>query len=354
MHADESVVSASLSSDLQSIVEAAVLAPSADNRHCFELRAFPDAILLYGSEAFLSAPYHRKILSLISFGAVVENMSVRAARRGYRADVRWLPDAAEPSLIAELRLTRAEPVEAAPDAAILGRHTNRRVFFSGPRLSEGDLGQLAQLLYGIDGVALTFFDSRRERAALLRLVAMAEAERFNTRALHEDLFSSVRFDVGWHASAHEGLPPGALGVEPGARWAFAQLRRWPVMNALRHIGVHHLLGFRAGYLPCRLAPHLGVLTTSVPLEQGAVAVGRALQRVWLEAERRGFAFQPLAGAALLALDGYKEVPEKTRSGLRQGWTQLTDETPLMVFRLGHAKRPAIRTGRHAPEHCLRL
>lgn len=354
MHAGESVVSASLSSDLASIVEAAVLAPSADNRHCFELRAFPDAILLFGSEAFLSAPYHRKILSLISFGAVVENMSVRAARLGYRANVRWLPDAAESSLIAELRLTRGEPVEAALDAAISGRHTNRRVFFSGPRLSEGDLAQLAQLLYGIDGVTLAFFDSGKQRAALLRLVAMAEAERFNTRALHEDLFSSVRFDVGWRASAHEGLPPAALGVEPGVRWAFAQLRRWPVMNALRHIGVHHLLGFRAGYLPCRLAPHLGVLTTSLPMDQGAVAVGRALQRVWLEAERRGLAFQPLAGAALLALPQYADVPAETGASLRQGWKELTDETPAMVFRLGRAKRPSIRTGRHAPEHYFRL
>jgi hypothetical protein len=117
------------------------------------------------------------------------------------------------------------------------------------------------------------------------------------------------------------------------------------MNALGHIGMHHALGLRAAYLPCRLAPHRGVLTTSLPLEQGAVAAGRALQRIWLEAQRRGLAFQPLAGAALLALPGYAAIRAATGERLRQGWKLLTDGTPLMVFRMGHAKPPAVHTGR---------
>ena len=179
--------------------------------------------------------------------------------------------------------------------AIPRRHTNRRVIFSGPQLTEGELAQFRELLNGIDGVTLAFFDSGRQRAELLRLMRIAETERFNTRALHEELFSSVRFDVGWHASAEEGLPPAALGVEPGVRWAFTQLRHWPLMNALRHLGFHHPLGFRAAYLPGRFAPHRGVLTTSLPIERGALAVGVALQRIWLEAERRGLRSSPLPG-----------------------------------------------------------
>ena len=249
--------------------------------------------------------------------------------------------------MAELRLNRGEPTASVLAAAIPGRHTNRRVFFCGPRLSEADLAQFRQLLDGIEGVTLAFLDSGRQRAELLRLVAIAEAARFSTEALHYDLFSSVRFDVGWHASAEEGLPPAALGVEPGMRWAFAQLRRWPLMNALRRIGFHHALAFRAAYLPCRFAPHRGVLTTNLPIERGAVSVGRALERIWLAAESRGLAFQPFAGPALLALPEYRDVPAKTGERLRRGWKELTEGTPVMVFRLGHADRPAIRTGRRA-------
>ncbi len=220
-------------------------------------------------------------------------------------------------------------------------------------MSESDLAAFRELLRGIDGVTLSFFDSGSPRTQLLRLARIAEAERFNTKALHEDLFSSVRFDVGWHASAEEGLPPGALGVEPGMRWAFAQLRHWPVMNTLRHFGIHHVLGVRAAALPCRFAPHRGVLTTRLPIERGAAAVGVALQRIWLTAESLGLAFQPLAGSALLALPGYRDVPVQTGARLRQGWRELTDETPLMVFRMGHAKPPAIRTRRRPPKCVLR-
>ena len=39
------------------IVEAAVLAPSADNRHCFELYVSRERILLFGSEAYVGARF---------------------------------------------------------------------------------------------------------------------------------------------------------------------------------------------------------------------------------------------------------------------------------------------------------
>ena len=342
-----------VSADLSSIVEAGALAPSADNRHCFEVEVSAAGVLLLGSTAFLEAPYHRKLLSLISFGAVGENMRIRALRLGYRAALRWIPDPSRPSLMAELHLTQGEVVDCGLDAGIRGRHTNRRLVFSGPRLSEAELGYFHRRLEGAEGVSLCFLDSAAQRPKLLRLMRIAEAERFNTRVLHEELFAALRFDAGWRATVEEGLPPGALGVEPGVRWAFAQLRRWPLMNALRRLGVHHALGFRAASLPCRLAPHCGVLTASAPTERSAITIGVVLQRLWLEAESRGLAFQPFAAPALLALQEYSDVPAGTGERLRHGWNELTDATPMMVFRMGYAPRPAVRAGRPPIERWMR-
>lgn len=334
-------------------MQAGVAAPSADNHHCFEFQLTADGIGLFGNGGYFSAPFHRRVLDRISLGAVVENMIIRATRLGYGAEPHWLPDPIEQCPIVELRLRKGEPREVGLDSAIPTRHANRSVMFYGPRLGETGLASFKALIEDIPGVGLFFCDSERLRSELLRLVWRAETERFCTHALHQDLFSAVRFDVGWHASAQVGLPPAALGVEAGLRWAFGQLRHWPLMNVLRHLGMHHALGFRAAYLPCRLAPHVGVLTTSLPLEQGAVAVGRALQRIWLEAERRGLAFQPLAGAALLALPEYEDVRPATGVRLRDGWKVLTEVTPLMVFRLGHAKPPEVRTGRPPWQDLLR-
>jgi hypothetical protein len=342
-------------SDRLSIARAAVLAPSADNRHCFALQASGERILLFGNDAYLSAPFHRKILGLISFGAVAENMRVRAASLGYQTHFTWLPDPTDPSLIAALGFARADHSEHELDAAISRRHTNRCLSYHGPRLSEPELTGLSKGVAAIEGVSLQFMDSPASRSKLLQLLRIAEAERFNTRSMHQDLFFGIRFDVGWHGSAEEGLPPGVLGVEPGARWAFRQLARWPVMSVLRRIGLHRALGFRAADLPCRFAPHRGVIATHWPVDRGAISVGVALERLWLEAESRGLAFQPFAGPALLALPGYADVPSAIGQRLREGWSELTTGTgtPLMVFRLGWAARPGLRTQRPPFERYLR-
>jgi len=338
--------------DLESIAEAAVAAPSADNRHQFELQLDADTLLMRANDAFASMPFHRRTLGLLSFGAVVENIVVRAARLGYRADVALLPERSDPSLIGRIRLTSGA-TESPLDAAIATRQTNRRVRFHGPRLDAADLASLEGLARGLEGISIRFHDHGNARTQLLSLVRLAESERFNVRPLHEELFSAVRFDLGWSQPADEGLPPGALGIEPGLRMAFAQLRRWPLMNALRRLGLHHVLGMRAAYLPCRLAPHLGVVYTSLASETGMVGAGRALERVWLEASRRGLAFQPLAASALLALPGYSEVPHATGETLRRSWRLLSPDTPMVVFRMGWARPLSMRAGRPRAMRFLR-
>jgi hypothetical protein len=330
----------------QSIVEAGVLAPSADNRHMLRFRIGDGAIQLRGSEEFERAPFHRRVLALISFGAVVENMVLRAAALGYEAEVTGSNDTRAGADLAVLRFTSAAARPDPLEAAIASRHTNRRPFYRGPPLSEGEQRQLSKDAETIPGVRLLWLDSPDARRQALRLVTLAETERFRCEPMHADLFSSVRFDVGWRATASDGLPPGALAIEAPMRPLFKALRSWPVMRALNLVGTHRFIGLRGAYLPCRTAPHLCALATNLDLDRGAVAVGRALERVWLRAAAFGVAFQPFAGAALLALEGYRDVEVTTRQRLNAGWARLCpDSTPLMVFRMGRSALPPVRTSR---------
>jgi hypothetical protein len=330
---------------LSHIAEAAVLAPSADNHHSFRLRPLQSGVDLEATEAFLEAPFHRRVLSLISYGAAVENMILRAAHLGIVARARWLPDPTRPELIAEIALSPGEKSANPLEAAIPERHTNRSLAFSGPPLSAAAIGAYTELVEAVGGISLLWFAEAARRSTLLSLIRKAETERFQNPKLHADLFGSIRFDVGWSATTDEGLPPAALGVEPGLKWMFSQLRHWSVMRVLNWVGGSHALGFRAAHLPCKLAPHLGVLVAHVPLEEGAFRAGCALERVWLKATADGLAFQPLAAAALLALPGYREVSSEVGDQLRAGWRTLTDATPLMVFRMGRARPPKVRTSR---------
>ena len=330
----------------ESIVEAGILAPSADNRHLLRFQIGELAIVIRGSSEFDKAPFHRRVLALVSLGAVVENMILRAATLGFEAEVMEPDDAFPSARLAELRFKPALPQSSALAAAIPLRHTNRRALYRGPPLSSEQMEQLAKEVGAIAGVRLLWLDAPELRRQALRLVTIAESERFRSEPLHGDLFSSIRFDVGWHSTVPEGLPPGALEVEPPMRPFFKALRHWRAMRALAGLGVHRLVGLRAAYLPCRTAPHVCALATSLDLDRGAVAVGRALERIWLRTTCYGLAFQPLAGATLLALEGYRDVDECVRRRLASGWSRLcADALPLMVFRIGHARPPAVRSGR---------
>jgi len=94
--------------------------------------------------------------------------------------------------------------------------------------------------------------------------------------------------------------PGALAVESPLRPLFALLRHWPVMRLANLLGTHHLMDFRACDIPCRLAPHLGLLTVNDTDNQSVFDTGRAFQRLWLALTRLGRVLQPMAASALHA------------------------------------------------------
>jgi hypothetical protein len=207
----------------------------------------------------------------------------------------------------------------------------------------------------IPNVVFRWFNERSGKRQVASLVRLTEAERFRTPALHDELFAAIRFDVGWRGSADEGLPPGALAIEPPLRPAFSSLRHKAVMRALTAIGAHHALGLRAGYAPCLSAPNIAVLAyTSANAQAGCWVIGRALEQLWLRATVLGFAVQPFIAPGLYSLDCYPDVPQRLRRHLAEQWATLVPEgQPLVVLRLGRAAPPAVRTGRKSARCYIR-
>jgi hypothetical protein len=194
----------------------------------------------------------------------------------------------------------------------------------------------------------------RKRA--LKLIWLAESERFLSQTLHQDIFSSVRFDLSWQESSEIGLPPGSLEIETPMRPMFKALRHWALMRPLTWLGVHWLVGLRAGWLPAWQAPALGLLATALPLEQGAIQVGGAFERLWLRATLQGLALQPLAASAVLPLqsDTDNGASADLRSTLTAGWQEIAPGLkPHMVFRVGRATPPSVRTSRESISRYIR-
>ncbi len=330
---------------IESIIAAGILAPSADNRLPVRVELSGAEIRLWETGESARSTFHRRVLLLIGLGAMAENMRLRASRHGLALEIEWFPDAARSALLGRMRLSPASDGAEDIESEIPRRHTNRRLF-RGPPMSERERHNLDADAARIPGVSLRWFDQPASRRHVLRLLLIAEAERFRCRPLHADLFSSIRFDLGWTATADRGVPPGALEIETPLRPAFEALRHWPLMRTLNAFGAHYLIGARAAYLPCRFAPHVGALVTTLDLDHGCLAVGRALERVWLRASALGLELQPFAAPALFALNGYHDVRASVRGRLAEGWAELAPGfTPLIAFRLGRAPMPSVRAGR---------
>lgn len=332
-----------------SILESAVLAPSADNHHRIVFERGENTLWVRGTEPLLlRSDGYKRVLALLSLGALAENLSIAASRLGVVVEMLLLPDPARTELLLHCRL-QAQEVQTDPlYHSIPLRHTNRALLFRGPRMSDVEQAELGAAVLAYPGSRLLWFDSREQRRPVLQLMRRAETERFRNRLLHAELFSAIRFDVGWHTSCAEGLPPGSLGVESALRPFFALLRHWPMERLANMFGLHQLLGARSCYLPCRLAPHLGVLAVTNPDQQSIFEAGRSFQRLWLAATGHGRVLQPMPASALYAWPGAVAdgIPAGLQATLAAGWRViLGDACPVMLFRMGFAPQSSIVTGR---------
>ena len=250
-------------SPVRAVLQAGLLAPSAENKHYLTFRIVDgETIEMFSTDTSTwDAQRHRRLLATVAYCAVVENMSLKAGQLGRELEVDWLPTPASPDLMAILRLrsTLAEGDPLAPWMA--KRHTNRR-FFERKPAGTASLRRLSIAAEGVEGARLVWMDSPVLRSTALKAIRLAETERFKRRHLHAEMFTSIRFESGWKATLDEWLPPSTLEVEAPMRGSFASLRHWPLMRLASLTGAHHGLGFRSGYLPAALAPHIGVVAVT--------------------------------------------------------------------------------------------
>jgi nitroreductase len=114
----------------------ALHAPSVFNTQPWRWRVGADVLELYADRSRqLAVPDPAGRLLMISCGGALHHAVVALAAAGYDAAVEWLPDLAQPDLLARIRIAGPhEPstVELELSAAIERRHTDRRAFADEP------------------------------------------------------------------------------------------------------------------------------------------------------------------------------------------------------------------------------
>ncbi|HJP99400.1 MAG TPA: hypothetical protein VJ862_12630 [Rhodanobacteraceae bacterium] len=335
----------------EGILRAGIAAPSADNSQPWRFAWNGDDLdLRIDADRSGRVSDTRYVLSDLAAGACLENMIIRARSLGYAEDPQIFPRDDDQLWIARVRWRRdsgsgqTEPLAG----AIEQRHTDRGFPWRGPITIEAE-ARLGAQAERIPGQRLWWARTPRERKVALRLIRQAEALRFRSPTLHAELFSSIRFDVGWHAVSGEGLAPAALAVEPPMRPVFLAMRHPAVMTTFNRLGAASILGWRSAGLPIRLSPGLCLVVIPSTARTDVLAGGRALQRVWLQATAEGLSVQPYAAPGVLSLGFVPVEPafQQPLSRMASSLRELCAQGHGLVFlRLGHAKSvPRGRSGR---------
>src|SRR3989440_5132099 len=126
------------------LVAAAVLAANAHNTQPWRFRLSPGRIDLHAvPERTTGTMDQLRREMYLSLGCALENLTLAAAAAGLAPSVQVVPDPADPTLAASVRLGTGAPVDSPLHRAIPDRHTNRGPYQSGRPVPAGVLDHLA-------------------------------------------------------------------------------------------------------------------------------------------------------------------------------------------------------------------
>ncbi len=330
------------SSIQQRLIEAARLAPSADNSQPWQYDWENDALNLWiDAQRSGGVSDARYVLSDLAIGACIENIAILAKSLGFSTQTDYLPDEPNsPLWAAKLSFSPSDPGDEVLTQAIEQRHTNRSFPWSGP-ISQITKQAICSATEQFPNTKLTWLDGTALYKTALKAMWKAESLRFKSQHLHQELFSSIRFDIGYKATCEEGLAPATLAIEPPLKSAFKALKHWRLMRILNFLGMNYLIGFRSAVLPCLLSPGLCLLSLSKTDRPAIIKAGRSLERAWLTANTQGLAVQPFAAAGVLSLglsqleQRHAHTPQKIASTMQK---LDNNHHGLIFLRMGKTKQ----------------
>lgn len=358
-----SVVSEGIGNEeLEQIVLAARLSPSGGNAQPWKflyrnksLYIFHDAYYSYSLLDF------NNLGSYLAFGAMLENIEIKAASLAVRATPAVFPLESERRLIAVVSFEKgtAEPVRFHLASVIGARMTNRNIA-KRIELNDDDALALQSMASSVPQARLQLFDSTEYLNEFAEILTNTERLRFLHPQGHYDTFvKELRFTKEEVESTSDGLDVNTLNVKQ-SDIAALKIAKDPAAISFLH-QLHQGSGFKKISRENVLtASAIGVMSMNGHDAIDFLQGGRAVERVWLEANYRQISFQPISQIVFmreLFLSGgsvdFNSYEQNELSDINKRLTKMTglgqDRFPIFVFRLCYALPPAIRSLRRPVE-----
>ncbi|MBW2664189.1 MAG: hypothetical protein JRD93_19990, partial [Deltaproteobacteria bacterium] len=289
-----------------------------------------------------------QIASIISCGAVLENMRIAASAFDLKANIIYLPSGAEDNLMATLKLiyngTRRNPLFT----SIWKRNTNR-TFYEKKPLPSLVLNDLKKSISNIQGVKLDFIIEKDKLKKLAKIIYKTDRIRTENRSLHEYLGKMIRYSHEEAIETRDGLPMKNLEAGVAGEIFLKATRPWFIMNLMNKSGIGRMVALHS-FQGIINSSGAALLTVDGINPEDFLKGGRALERIWLAITRQGLAMQPMTAITLFwqrwQIEGKESFAKKHRKLLQDVWEEYQSlfqevnfhkEGQVMLFRFGDGK-----------------
>jgi molybdopterin/thiamine biosynthesis adenylyltransferase len=332
------------------VAAAAILAPSGGNAQPWQVTTDQRSITIGLAPQYTSTLDVGLRSSAVAVGAAMFNARVAAAAHHILGPVEFVEDVGDNPLRATMRFSDgADPELARLYRPMLARETNRQL--GAQATLDAATAELLTTAAEREGGRLRLLTDRDEIESAARILGAADRIRYLTPQLHAELVTEVRWPGD--PSPESGIDVLTLGLGSGDLALLDILRRPDVMANLARWDAGEALGADT-VERVTASSALGVVSVHGQTLANYARGGAAVESLWIEAQQRGLAVQPVSPVFLYA-HNYDELSELAPSsaqfldGLQRALRELahleSDESPLLLLRFAHAPSTTVRSRR---------
>lgn len=363
-----SVKSIPVSEDLiTNILKAASQAPSGGNAQPWKFLLRDNRIFIIHDEHFsYSLLDYKNEGSYIGFGSMLENIEIAASQLNIGVQIDEFPVKDDLRLIAVVNFSEKPTTHDLNYLApvIFSRVTSRNI---GERILINDTDKQALLgvVNAIPGAQLHLIDDTDTITDLADVLTSAERVRLlNPRGHFDTFIRELRFSKFQTEASEDGMDINTLNMTNSEK-AGLQIARDPA--AIEFLNkLEKGTGFKKiSRKPLMTASCLAVLSMNGNDSNSFLQGGRAVERVWLEANHRGISFQPISQAIFLLSrfnsnekSDFNQFEQSELFNINKNMKRILqfpeNRHPVFIFRLFFAEQPKVRALRRPLKKVLFL
>jgi len=343
---------------IQKILEVAVHAPSGENSQPWEFIVRDGALFVVNMPERDRSLYNfEQRGSLVSNGALIENIVITAAHYKIGARVEVMPDASNPSLVAKIIFEGGITDDGALYSSIISRTTNRKPYKKAP-ITDEQIRELIASAKGIGDGEVRFVRDKEKIKVLAEVGSVNEKVMFGNKHLHKFFFDHINWTKKEDAENRVGFYIKTLELPLPIQKIFPLFRSWRLISICNRLGLNNLIA-KGNVNIYASSSAMGAILIDDYSPRNMVIAGRMLQRVWLRATEMGLSLQPLTGVAFFTQRIQAKDTDKFSEDhivlIQAAYEKITDifsvdkkVAPLM-FRIGYGKNPTAHALKLAPQ-----